>query len=112
MQDPAKPTQSSFKTDAKGAFVRTASTFRDFVSSEPGAKYPPEADRYHIYVNLACPWATGVLAMLEVKGLTQYFTVSNTKPEWGIVNEEGRGGWIFDEAAKTSQYEAIDHNFA
>ena len=49
--------------------------------------------------------------MLEVKGLTQYFTISNTKPEWGIVNEEGRGGWIFDEAAKTPKYEAIDHNF-
>ena len=99
MQDPMKPTQVSFKTDEKGNFVRTASTFRDFISSEPDAKYPPEADRYHLYVNLACPWATGCLAMLELKGLTKIFTISNTKPQWGIVDGKSRGGWIFDPAS-------------
>ena len=112
MQDPLKPTQSSFKTDEKGNFVRTDSTFREFISSDPDAKYPPEMDRYHIFVNLACPWATGVLVMLDLKGLQKVFTISNTKPEWDTVNEEGRKGWIFDESAKTDRFESIDHIFS
>jgi glutathionyl-hydroquinone reductase len=86
----ATPLQNSFKTDANGNFVRLDSTFRDFISSEAGAKYPPEMDRYHIYVNLACPWATGVLAVIDLKGLNKVFTVSNSKPEWGTVNAENR----------------------
>ena len=43
--------------DAKtGKFIRAASTFRRFVSKEPGADFPPEKGRYHLYVSYACPW--------------------------------------------------------
>ena len=36
-----------------GAFVRTESVFRDKISNEPGAKYPAESGRYHLYVSYA-----------------------------------------------------------
>ena len=39
-----------------GEFRRKASSFRNHV--EVGGKYPPEKDRYHLYVSWACPWGT------------------------------------------------------
>ncbi len=39
-----------------GSFKRKQSRFRDFISSEEGAQFPPEKDRYHLYVSYACPW--------------------------------------------------------
>ena len=105
---PAKIELAS-RLDSKGNFVRSASTFRNFISSESDAQYPPESGRYHVYVNLACPWANGVLAIIELKGLNKHFTVSTTRPEFGIINEEtGKGGWVFDESSKTERFEAID----
>lgn len=62
MSKAQKPTTVNFKVDEKGNMLRPDSTFRDFISSKPGAKYPPEMDRYHVYVNLACPWLLQFLA--------------------------------------------------
>ncbi|KAI8628256.1 ubiquitin-activating enzyme E1 1 [Xylariaceae sp. FL1651] len=42
--------------DKSGEFKRQASSFRDWISDEPGAKYAPEKGRYHLYVSYACPW--------------------------------------------------------
>lgn len=39
-----------------GAFRRQTSQFRNWISAEPGAKHPPEAGRYLLYVSYACPW--------------------------------------------------------
>lgn len=39
-----------------GAFNRAPSKFRNFISKEPGAEFPPEKGRYHLYVSYACPW--------------------------------------------------------
>lgn len=52
-----------------GAFMRTASTFRNFVSRNPNSQFPAEAGRYHLYVSYACPWASRCLAYLKIKGL-------------------------------------------
>src|SRR5271154_3548654 len=41
--------------DKSGEFKRGQSAFRTFISTEPGAKHPPEKDRYHLYVSYACP---------------------------------------------------------
>ncbi len=40
--------------NAKGAFVRQASKFRNFI--EKGGQFEPEANRYHLYISYACPW--------------------------------------------------------
>lgn len=62
-----------------GAFVRTASEFRNFISRDPNSQFPAEAGRYHLYVSYACPWASRCLAYLNIKGLEKAisFTVSH-----------------------------------
>jgi glutathionyl-hydroquinone reductase len=47
--------------DKSGEFKRQQSIFRNFISREPGAQFPPEKDRYHLYVSYACPW--GLLSL-------------------------------------------------
>jgi len=44
--------------DRSGEFKRQQSSFRNFVSREPGAKFPAEKGRYHLYVSYACPWVS------------------------------------------------------
>lgn len=66
------------ETSDTGAFKRTASTFRNFISKEPSSQFPPESGRYHLYVSYACPWASRCLAYLKIKGLEKAisFTVN------------------------------------
>lgn len=52
-----------------GAFARTASSFRNFISRDPNTKFPVESERYHLYISYACPWASRCLAYLKIKGL-------------------------------------------
>ncbi|KAI7851816.1 glutathione S-transferase [Circinella umbellata] len=59
-----------------GEFRRQQSVFRDQIVDEPGAKFAPERDRYHLYVSLACPWAHRTLMVRELKGLQDFITVS------------------------------------
>src|SRR5580704_10267873 len=39
-----------------GEFRRKPTTFRNQI--EIGGRYPPEKDRYHLFVSWACPWGT------------------------------------------------------
>lgn len=61
-----------------GAFLRTASTFRNFISRDPSSQFPAESGRYHLYISYACPWASRCLAYLKIKGLDKAisFTVN------------------------------------
>jgi putative glutathione S-transferase len=79
-----------------GTFKRQISSFRDFVSDAPGAKFPPEKGRYVrssvpllftgnsgfglrngtdyeirqvLYINLGCPWASRTNIVRTLKGL-------------------------------------------
>ena len=73
-------------TDKKGGFVRQISGFRNWVTpgGEAGptgeAGYKAEADRYHLYVALICPWASRTLIARQVKGLTDVISVSIVEP--------------------------------
>jgi len=58
---------------------------------------------------MACPWANGVLAFLHMKGLSHVISVSTTAPIWGVINQKGRKGWVFDTNANCEQAEAFDH---
>lgn len=42
--------------DSSGEFKRQVSAFRESISNEPGAKFPVEKGRYHLYISYACPW--------------------------------------------------------
>ncbi len=47
------------RNDKTGEFKRNVSQFRDAISAKPGAQFPPEKGRYHLYVSYACPWGKG-----------------------------------------------------
>lgn len=59
-----------------GAFTRTASTFRNFISQKEDTHFAPEAGRYHLYISYACPWASRCLAYLKIKGLDKAISFS------------------------------------
>ncbi|KAK6460581.1 extra cellular matrix protein [Scheffersomyces coipomensis] len=74
--EPVKKFEVLSSSDEKGAFKRKPSQFRDWISSAPNAKFPPELNRYHLYVSLACPWAHRALITRALKGLTGIISVS------------------------------------
>ncbi|KAF9300438.1 S-glutathionyl-(chloro)hydroquinone reductase [Mortierella antarctica] len=69
------PNILKWANDKTGEFKRQVSTFRDAIVDEPGAKFPPEAGRYHLYVSLACPWAHRTLVVRALKGLEDIISV-------------------------------------
>jgi hypothetical protein len=52
-------------SDKSGEFKRGQSAFRNSISRKPGAEFPPEKDRYHLYVSYACPW--GMIRLIAVE---------------------------------------------
>ncbi|KAG9254277.1 uncharacterized protein F5Z01DRAFT_736579 [Emericellopsis atlantica] len=77
------------KGDKSGEFKRQVSAFRDSISREAGARYPPEKGRYHLYVSYACPWAHRTLIARKLKGLEDIISFSVV--HWHL----GEGGWRF-----------------
>lgn len=75
--------------DKSGEFKRQVSSFRDFISSSPGSRFPPEAGRYHLFVSFACPWAHRTLITRALKGLEDIISVSVV--HWHL----GDKGWRF-----------------
>ncbi len=73
--------------------------WRDFVSDEPGAKFPPEAGRYHLYASYACPGSHRALIVRALKGLEDVISVTIVHPTWRHTNPDNpkdkHRGWIF-----------------
>lgn len=57
-----------------GAFVRKDSQFRNIIRKD--GLFPPEANRYHLYISLACPWAHRTLIVRKLKGLEDVIGLS------------------------------------
>ena len=85
---------------ADGEFRRKPSSFRNHI--QVGGKYPPEKDRYHLYVSWACPWGTffspsslhlasRTLIVRELKGLQDI--IGRTVVHYHM----GENGWRFVE---------------
>ena len=68
------------ESDARGAFVRQDSAFRDRVTANGSSAFPAEAGRYHLYVSLACPWAHRTLIVRMLKGLEDAISLSVVDP--------------------------------
>jgi len=81
---------SKIPTNAQGAFTRPASSFRNFVQA--GGRFPPEKDRYHLYVSYACPWASRTLILRKLKGLEDVIPFTVVSPQMGTE------GWPFASA--------------
>ncbi|CAL0313601.1 unnamed protein product [Lupinus luteus] len=82
-----------------GAFVRTASSFRQIISRDSNSQFPAESGRYHLYVSYACPWASRCLAYLNLKGLQKAISFSSVKPIWGRTKDSDEHmGWVFPDS--------------
>lgn len=86
------------ESDASGRFVRVDSTFREIISVDHPT-FKPEADRYHLYISFACPWANGVYILMKMKGLDKLISHSVVHPSWGKTMpndpEDSHTGWVF-----------------
>ncbi len=74
-----------------GEFVRKASAFRHWITVDGVNGCKAEAGRYHLYVSLACPWASRTLIARTLKGLKDVISVSVVEP---VMTQS----WNFSEA--------------
>ncbi|MCW2951731.1 MAG: Glutathione transferase [Conexibacter sp.] len=77
------------ESDRRGAFVRQQSTFRDWVTADGSSGYPAVPGRYHLYVSLACPWASRAVIVRQLKRLEDVISITVVDP----VRDER--GWRF-----------------
>jgi len=63
-------------SDQSGHFVRVDSVFRDWIQKDPNSEYPAQANRYHLYISYACPWACRALIVRALRGLKEVISVS------------------------------------
>ncbi len=79
-----------------GAFKRSAAQFRNWLTADGSVGpsgtggFKAEADRYHLYVSHACPWAHRTLIFRELKGLSDLISVSVVHPD--MLDK----GWTFE----------------
>ena len=72
--------------DNEGRFVRPQSRFRNWITADGSAGpsghggFAAEADRYHLYVSYACPWAHRTLIFRKLKQLEELIPISVVDP--------------------------------
>ncbi len=86
----------------KGEFKRMESTFRNTVTADGSGGFKAEADRYHLYVSSACPWAHRTVIFRKLKKLETIIGLSIVEPEML------EHGWTF---AETGDYRDHLHAF-
>jgi glutathionyl-hydroquinone reductase len=72
-----------------GEFQRQEDAFREWVTEDGSSPYPVAKGRYHLYISLACPWASRTLIVLKLKRLEAVVGVTVVDP----VRDER--GWAF-----------------
>jgi putative glutathione S-transferase len=84
------PTEQS----ESGEFQRQEDAFREWISADGSTSYPAVAGRYHLYISLACPWASRTVIFRKLKGLEQAIGMTVVDP---IRDEKG---WAFRDPDK------------
>jgi glutathionyl-hydroquinone reductase len=74
---------------ATGEFERQEDAFRAWVTDDGSSPYPVARGRYHLYISLACPWASRTFIALKLKRLEQTVGLTVVDP---IRDERG---WAF-----------------
>jgi putative glutathione S-transferase len=72
-----------------GRFVRSTTSFRDWITADGSSGFPAEAGRYHLYIAWACPWAHRTSIMRTLKGLEDAIGLS------AVGSFMGEDGWAF-----------------
>lgn len=123
LQD-GKWVSASFKTKEKdGSFKRPDTIFRNWITTDGSAGpsgsggFRAEADRYHLYVSYACPWAHRTLMFRALKGLDDLISVSVVHPDmmengWSFSTDfkGATGDTLFDSSYLYEIYLRTDSN--
>ncbi|MEY2546062.1 MAG: glutathionyl-hydroquinone reductase [Verrucomicrobiota bacterium] len=75
------------ESNESGEFQRQEDAFREWIGRS--TSYPATTGRYHLYVSLACPWASRTLIVRNLKGLQDAIGLTIVDP----VRDEN--GWAF-----------------
>ncbi len=79
-----------------GEFNRQQDAFRQWISNDGSTPYPAATGRYHLYISLACPWASRTYILRKLKGLEDPIGMTVVDP---IRDDKG---WAFrDPSGKT-----------
>src|SRR5229473_936163 len=119
-----KPQLASEISDS-GEFQRQEDAFREWISNDGSTSYPAVAGRYHLYVSLACPWASRTVIFRKLKGLEDAIGMTIVDPirdekGWALRNPSNK--WPPDESFESTDpnnhfhylsetYTATDPNF-
>jgi glutathionyl-hydroquinone reductase len=87
--------QFASETSDTGEFHRQEDVFREWISNDASTPYPAAAGRYHLYVSLACPWASRTIIFRKLKGLESVIGMTIVDP---IRDEKG---WAFRDPSIT-----------
>ena len=77
-----------------GEFHRQKDVFREWISTDGSTPYVAAADRYYLYVSLACPWASRTIIFRKLKGLEDAIGMTIVDP---IRDEKG---WAFRDPSR------------
>jgi len=83
-----------------GEFIRQDAQFRHWIG-EPD--FAAEADRYHLFVSLACPWAHRTLIFRKLKKLEHIIGVTIVDPRML------EHGWAFSGVSRDNPLEGLDY---
>jgi putative glutathione S-transferase len=75
--------------DNTGSFARQEDAFRDWIGPGKSGAHPFSEGRYHLYVSLACPWASRTIIARKLKKLEQAIGMTVVDP---LRDERG---WAF-----------------
>jgi putative glutathione S-transferase len=85
-----------------GVFERQADAFDDWVRADGSSEYRAQVHRYHLYVSLACPWASRTVIVRKLKGLDDAIGMTVVDPVrdergWRFMRSEpdALNGWAF-----------------
>ncbi len=99
-----------------GEFKRMESTFRHWISRDDSSDFKAEADRYHLYVSSACPWAHRTVIFRKLKKLENIIGLSVVEPEmfndgWRFASEGGYVDHLHGYRFMHEVYTRADKNF-
>ena len=89
------------QTDS-GEFQSQEDAFREWISNDGSTPYPAAAGRYHLYVSLACPWASRTIIFRKLKGLEDTIGMTIVDP---FRDEKG---WAFRDPERSRPGSALN----
>src|SRR5438045_4878820 len=110
-------TQLPAEQSAEGEFERQEDAYRHLVTADGTSSFPAAVGRYHLYISLACPWASRALIVRNLKGLHDGVSMSVVDPirdyrGWAFRDGPGYSRDPINRFAFLSEaYAATDPNF-